>query len=482
MKKLSVWTAAALCALSASAAVKFASPFGDGMVLQRGKPVAVWGTADAGEKVNVTFAGQSVSATAGADGRWLVRLAPMEACAEGRVLSANGVSVKDVLVGEVWLCSGQSNMSMVMWSNPYVAQHGNRDNNGYLDAMIVDEPLVRACTVPNTWSAEPKELAKPLVWERFAPGRQQALSAIGFHYALILHRTLKVPVGVIVSAWGGTCIETWISPDGYRSVPSLAANADRPIATKAPEPEQKGRRPRLHQQPRALWNAMIHPLVPYTFRGALWYQGESNRGQGLGYKDRLHALWNGWSKAFGDPKMPFYLVQIAPFDYGMKADSAGASACDIWEAEEAFARENPYAGMATIVDVGEHDNIHPGDKRTVALRLAALALNRLYGRKDVPCDNPSLKSHAVKGDTVTLAFDHVENWLMHGLDAAPFEIAGADGKFVPAKAKYLKGAVELRAEGVAEPKQVRYLWNWCKAGRLKNDYGFPLPPFYVRAL
>ena len=210
---------------------------------------------------------------------------------------------------------------MCMWTPTRVCQHGNRDNNGYLDMMIVDEPLVRACTVPNVWSAEPKELAKPLVWKRFAPGTLPGLSAIGFHYALILHRTLKVPVGVIVSAWGGTCLETWVSPDGYRSVPSLAANADRPIATKAPEPEQKGRRPRLHQQPRALWNAMIHPLVPYTFRGALWYQGESNRGQGLGYKDRLHALWNGWSKAFGDPKMPFYLVQIAPFDYGMKVNS-----------------------------------------------------------------------------------------------------------------------------------------------------------------
>ncbi|MBQ6009305.1 MAG: 9-O-acetylesterase, partial [Kiritimatiellae bacterium] len=132
MKRLSVLSLAALCALSASAAVKFASPFGDGMVLQRGKPVAVWGTADAGEKVDVTFAGQSASATAGADGRWLVRLAPMEASAEGRVLKANGAEVKDVLVGEVWLCSGQSNMSMRMWTPTKVCQHGNRDNNGYL--------------------------------------------------------------------------------------------------------------------------------------------------------------------------------------------------------------------------------------------------------------------------------------------------------------------------------------------------------------
>ena len=473
MKKMYLMVVAADAACGVRADVKLAAPFNDGMVLQREKPVAVWGTAAAGEKVTVLFAGQSVSTTAGADGRWIVRLAPMKASGEGRVLMANGASVKDVLVGEVWLCSGQSNMTMAMWSNPYVGQHGNRENNGYLDAMIVDEPFVRACTVPSVWSAQPKELSAPLKWDRLAPGRQKSFSALAFHYGLILHRTLKVPVGVVVSAWGGTYIEPWISPDGYRSVPKLVASADRPINTKEKRP---------HQQPRALWNGMIHPLVPFTFRGALWYQGESNRKQGMGYKDCLHALWNGWSKAFENPEMPFYLVQIAPFCYGLKPESPEASSCDIWEAEEKFAKENPYAGMATIVDVGESDNIHPGDKRTVALRLAALALNRTYGRKDVPCDNPAVKSWAVKGDVVTLAFDHVQKWVMHGLDPAPFEIAGPDGVFKPATAKYLKGAVELRAAGVAEPKQVRYLWNWCGNGRLKNDFGFPLPPFYLRSL
>ena len=471
MKKVCLMIVAAVAACGLRADVKFAAPFNDGMVLQREKPVAVWGTAAAGERVTVAFAGQTVTTTAGADGRWLVRLAPMKASDEGRVLTANGASVKDVLVGEVWLCSGQSNMSMVMWSNPYVRQHGNRENNGYLDAMIVDEPSVRVCTVPNVWSAQPKELSAPLKWERLAPGRQKNFSALAFHYALILHRTLKVPVGVIVSAWGGTCIETWVSSDGYRSVPKLAAMADRPINPKG-----------SHQQPRALWNAMIHPLVPFTFRGALWYQGESNRTQGLAYKDRLNALWNGWSKAFENPEMPFYLVQIAPFCYGLKPKEPRATSCDIWEAEETFAKENPYAGMATIVDVGERDNIHPGDKRTVAIRLAALALNRTYGRKDVPCDNPAVKSCSVKGDVVTIAFDHVQQWLMHGLDPAPFEVAGPDGAFKPATAKYLKGAVELRATGVAEPKQVRYLWNWNGNGRLKNDYGFPLPPFFLRSL
>ena len=462
-------------ALSLEAAVKLGSPFADGMVLQREKPVAVWGTADAGEEVTVSFAGQSAKAKAGADGKWLVRLAPLAASAESRVLRANNAEVKDVLVGEVWLCSGQSNMSMIMWNNPYIGMHGNRETNGYLDTMMVNEPEVRGCTVPAVWSVEPKELAKPLVWKRFAPGQQRHFSAIAFHYALALHQALKVPVGVIVSAWGGTNIETWISPDGYQSVPGLETFAAKPLLAKSDNPKME-----LHKQHRALYNAMIHPLLPYTLRGALWYQGESNRGQGLKYKDYLHALWNGWAKAFENPELPFYLVQIAPFDYWLKPTDPGVSACDIWEAEERFAKENKFAGMATIVDVGEHDNIHPGDKRTVALRLAALALNRNYGRTDIPCDNPSLKSYTIEGDTFKLVFDHVKSWVMHGNDPVNFEIAGADGKFVPATAKFLPGAIEVKAAEVAAPKQLRYLWNWQKTGRLKNDYGLPLAPFFIR--
>ena len=289
---------------------------------------------------------------------------------------------------------------------------------------------------------------------------------------------------VLVAASGATNIETWTSPDGFRSVPSLAAYAEKPLLS-APPPGTSKRDwnvLRAKNQPRALWNGMVYPLVPFTFRGALWYQGESNRTQGLAYKEYLVALWNGWSKAFENPELPFYLVQIAPYDYDMKPDNPKATDCGIWEAEAAFARENPHAGMASIVDVGEHDNIHPGDKRTVAIRLAALALNRTYGRKDVPCDGPEVVSAAVKGDVVTLKFNHVRKWLMHGTDPAPFELAGADGKFVPATVKYLDGAVELRARGAVDPKQVRYLWNWCGKGRLKNDYGFPLAPFHMRSL
>ncbi len=476
---------AAGAALQLAAQLVPAALFNDNMVLQRDKPVAVWGKADAGDTVSVAFGGAVAKATAGADGAWRATLPAMPACSTGKQLAistAKGerVAYANVVVGEVWLCSGQSNMSMAMWSRPTVSKHGNHERNGYLDCMIVDEPDVRGVKIPCVWSDKPKDLPRQ-TWEPFAPGKQQFFSAIAFHYALILHRTLKVPVGVIQSAWGGTLIEPWISKEGFESEPSLKDLAARPINTVPPIPDNDTKKPRRdnrHQQARALYNAMIHPLVPYTLRGAIWYQGESNRGNGHAYADRLRALHYGWSKAFDCPDMPFYLVQIAPHGYG----GDPTSNCEIWEAEAEFARTQKNCGMAVIVDVGEIDNIHPADKRTVAMRLAALALNRTYGRKDVPCDSPVLKDWKIEGDAFKLTFDHCSAWVMHGDEPARFEVAGADGKFVPAKTTLGKdGTAVVRADGVAAPKELRYMWSWRLLGRLKNEVGLPLAPFRIRA-
>ena len=478
---------AAGAALQLAAQLVPAALFNDNMVLQRDKPVAVWGKADAGDTVSVAFGGAVAKATAGADGAWRATLPAMPACSTGKQLAistAKGerVAYANVVVGEVWLCSGQSNMSMALWSRPTVSKHGNHERNGYLDCMIVDEPDVRGVKIPCVWSDKPKDLPRQ-AWEPFAPGKQQFFSAIAFHYALILHRTLKVPVGVIQSAWGGTLIEPWISKDGFESEPSLKELAVRPINTVPPIPDNDSKKPRRdnrHQQARALYNAMIHPLVPYTLRGAIWYQGESNRGNGHAYADRLRALHYGWSKAFECPDMPFFLVQIAPYGY-MGPDADATQSCEIWEAEAEFARTQKNCGMAVIVDVGEIDNIHPADKRTVAMRLAVLALNRTYGRKDIPCDSPTLKDWKLDGDTFTLTFDHCTAWVMHGDDPARFEVAGADGKFVPAQTTLKNGIAIVRAPGVAAPKELRYMWSWRLLGHLKNEVGLPLAPFRIHA-
>ncbi len=490
MRSISIFAGTAFMAAAAVAGLEPGAIFGHNMVLQREKPVPVWGKAGAGDAVTVRFGEASAKTTAGADGRWRVDLPAMKACCRGKTLTMStgkgeSVACTNVVVGEVWLCSGQSNMAMAMWSRPYIGKHGNRDINGYLDCAMIDEPDVRGVKVPCRWSVEPKDIPG-LSWEPFAPMKQKAFSAVAFHYALILHEALKVPVGVIHSAWGGTLIEPWISADGYSSVTSLVELATRPISAEPKKPAdpveaRKSGKKNLHQQPRALYNAMIHPLVPFALRGAIWYQGESNRGHGHAYADRLRALHAGWSKAFEAPDMPFYLVQIAPYGYmGPNADTT--QCCEIWEAEAEFARTQKNCGMATIVDVGEIDNIHPGDKRTVSMRLAALALNRTYGRKDIPCDSPELKSWKVAGDAFELKFDHCESWVMHGDAPAPFEVAGADGKFVAATSEFgPKGVVKVKAAGVAEPKSLRYAWSWRRLAHLKNEYGLPLAPFRILA-
>ena len=472
MKKM-LTAALASCALAAFAEIRFGAPFGDGMVLQQGVKVPVWGTAATGETVTVVFGGESRQAVSDASGRWCVHLGPMSANSVSRDLTAscgdpatkrsNGQAVlHDVLVGEVWLCSGQSNMELNLWGAPQVSEHGNHDANGILDATMTDEPLVRFTTVPKTWSAEPKALERPLAWNRMKFGNQQKLSAIAFHYSLMLHRALKVPVGVIASSWGGTDIRPWISPKGYAGDGCVSGDLKLPRTGK--------------QSPTALWNAMVHPLLPFAVRGVLWYQGEYNNGEGMRYLPYMHALWRSYADDFGNPQIPLYYVQIAPFHYWHEETSPLTHACDIWEAQARFERENRFAGMVSTVDIADWDNIHPGDKRTVALRLAALALNRTYGRKDVPCESAKLQSARAEGGVFKLTFRDAGQWILFGLEDAPFELAGADGVWHPAKATYRPNEIDLRSDKVPEPREFRYLWNWRGHGRLKNSVGLPLTP------
>ena len=484
--RLLAMSAAFACAAAASVADAELVPgaiFGDNMVLQRDRSVAVWGKAVAGDVVTVAFDGATAKATAAADGAWRVNLPARRANAVGGTLeiaagSGESVSFTNVVVGEVWLCSGQSNMNMSMWGFPNVAKQGDRETNGYLDMMMTAESDVRGVKVPNVMSCEPRDIPR-LSWTPFAPGAQRRFSAIAFHYALILHRTLKVPVGVVQSAWGGSRIDPWIPPAGFESEPSLAGLATRPIEPEPAPGERKPGMPHYFQQPRSIYNAMIHPLAPFSLRGALWYQGEANLALGREYAAHLRALRFGWSKVFENPDMPFLVVQIAPYGY-MKPGEDATRGCEIWEAQAEFARTQKNCGMVATVDIGEIDNIHPGDKRTVAVRLAALALNRFYGMKEIPCDSPELKSWKVEGGAFSLKFANCGRWVMHGEKPAPFEVAGADGRFCAAEATFEAGGiVKVKAADVPVPVQLRYAWSWRRLARLKNEYGLPLAPFRI---
>jgi sialate O-acetylesterase len=444
------------------------SVFTDHAVLQAEKPVPVWGWAEPGAEVKVAFAGQSLSAKADADGAWRVNLAPMPASAESRTMSiASGgeeKSFSDVLVGEVWLCAGQSNMRMELWPQARVEQHAGRETDGYFDSMTVDEPLVRAFHVAQEWSVKPrKTLVKPAHWKPFTPGSCKNLSALAFHYALALHRSLKVPVGVIVTAWGGTPAQSW-TPN---------AEPERVLRTDS----DNGFRP--WRQPRVLWNAMVAPLAPYCARGMVWYQGEENRVDGLAYADRLEALYGAWSGAFEVSPLPFYMAEIAPFGYHTNV----LYRTELREAQHAFVKTKPNAACVSTVDVGDPESIHPDNKRTVALRLAANALNKTYGMKQLACDGPELDSWEVVGDTVTLTFRNVKGWNMNGHGVLPFELAGESGPFSPASAKIVSNnAIEVSSTFVDRPVRLRYAWSWLQSSRLKNEHGYPLAPFRLNLI
>ena len=495
MKKL-MTLAAVMAAIAMHAALTPATLFGDHCVLQRGKKVPVWGKADPGAAVTVEFAGQKKQAKADGAGCWRVDLDPLEVSCDPREMriAADGaaheeVVLKDVLVGVVWLCGGQSNMTFAMWPEPRIGTHAGREMNGYYDIMLTDAPLVRGVNMPQCWSAEEKDHAK-LKWFAFTPANARdamVFSGAAWHFAVRLNQALKVPVGVIESAWGGSCIETWIPPDGYLASENFKGLATRKIATEA-TPEQvaqakkSGRKPSLHQQARACWNAMIYPLAPYGIEGAIWYQGCSNRGRWKEYYEMLTALRAGWSKRFEVADMPFFLCQITPYGYGFKTEEADPGEVQIREEMERFGRSNGNnVGCAILSDIGELDCIHPGDKRTVGTRLAALALNRIYGKKNLKCDAPVFDKAVLSADgkRVTLSFHNVDGWCMKGTYEPRFELAGTNGVYAAVKSviKSNVKTIDLVVPDGVEPKKVAYMRRSCVHGFLKNEAGLPLGPF-----
>ncbi|MBR0067170.1 MAG: hypothetical protein IJQ00_06210, partial [Kiritimatiellae bacterium] len=370
MKKMTCLAAvAALGAIALEAKVELGVPFADHAVLQRGREVPVWGTADPGAKVKVSFAGMTREATAGADGTWCVKLGAMDACCQGRTLTAEAgagdvASAQDVLVGEVWFCAGQSNTELPLCGgNPHF-----RDAKGAMRAGMTRKPLIRFCYQSDykTSVAPKKTAALPVVWRTFTPENllNPSFSAMGVYFALEIHNAIGVPVGIVGTYWGGTRAEPWTPACGFETVASCKDLATQalldPAAYKAEKDAGKVKF-RIQDQPRVLWNEMVAPWVPFAIRGFIWYQGCSNAGEGHGYADKMHALYNGWAKEFRNPDLKLYFVQLAPWGY----DKIAA----IQEGQAIFAAAERNAGMAVINDRGNLADIHPNDKETVGQRL-----------------------------------------------------------------------------------------------------------------
>lgn len=447
------------------------SVFSDHMVLQRERPVPVWGKADPGATVTVEFSGQKKTAVTSDHGKWRVTLDPMTANSSPQMMSVSSsldtrhLSFSDVLIGEVWFCAGQSNMQMPMKGWPPKCPLDNTAS----EIAAADHPEIRLYNAPMKFSAVPEE-AIDAHWNACTPETVATFSACAYYFGRKLHQDLGVPVGLLLSSWGGTRIEPWTPPCGFESV-SLLQNLYQQSTnlTTLPAIDQK--------TPSALYNGMVHAHIPFAIRGAIWYQGESNRGEGRLYVDKSKALINGWRKLWGYD-FPFYFVQIAPFQSGNEDPSIIP---EFWEAQADIVKTIPNTGMAVINDCATLDNIHPPDKKDPGIRLALLAEAKTYGL-DVICTGPVFQTLEKQEGKLSVVFSSAEGLTTRDGKAPDwFEIAGADRAFKPANAEIKETRIILDSPEVPNPLFMRFAWSKLAEPNLVNGAGLPASAFRAAA-
>lgn len=444
--------------------------FGDHMVLQQGIRNKVWGKADPGESVTVTLGPQSHATAAAADGSWHVFLDPVAAYGGPHTLTVKGkntVTFSDVLIGEVWVCSGQSNMQ---WSV-------NQAHDPDLEKAAAKYPQIRIISVPQVGTQEPQaDFAGR--WQVCSPETVADFSAVGYFFGRQLHQTLGVPVGLIDNAWSGSAAEAWVNRETLAAHPRLKAIHDRwvtletAVATDAKK--MKG-----NQRPGNIHAGVLAPSIGYGIKGVIWYQGESNAGRAHQYRELFPLLITSWRREWGLGDFPFYWVQLA--DYNAERAEPGESEwAELREAQTMTMRAVPQGGEAVSIDLGEGKDIHPKNKQGVARRLARWALAETYGVSGIACRSPLYRSVERSGGRLVLTFENLTGgWRPFDVaEPVGFTIAGADRKFVPAKAAIAKdGRVEVWSDAVAEPVAVRYGWADNPICNMYSGAGLPLTPF-----
>lgn len=440
--------------------VKLPAIFGDNMVLQQKTDAAIWGTAGKGATVKVitSWNGKLYTVKAASDGKWRVNVATPSAGGpyEISISDSKTLKLRNVLIGEVWVCSGQSNMEMPV--KGYFNQPVTGSNNAIATSS---NPGIRMFTVEKATSLQPVDDFKGS-WQVCEPENVSGFSATGYFFGLYLNKILNVPVGLINTSWGGTRIEPWISESGIKKFDFVTL----------PDKSQQGTL--SPQTPTVLFNAMINPMVGYGIKGAIWYQGESNRNEADKYQLLLPGMVENWRSVWGVGDFPFYYMQIAPFDYG----TGGLNSAYLREAQLKASKAIPNIGMACIMDLGEKENIHPADKKTGSERLALIALKNTYGKTGFACSGPTFKDMAVEGPVVKLTFNNAENGLTSfGKELSCFEVAGANKRFMPAKAFITSAGITLMCPYVAEPVAVRYAFSDFIVGDLFNTEGLPASSF-----
>ena len=448
------------------------------MVLQQQQANRVWGWGDSGGKITVTIAGQKKSTTVGNDGKWQVTLDPMPIGGPHRleVSGHDKLTFDNVMIGEVWVCSGQSNMQ---WS---VAQANDPD----LETLTAKFPNIRLITVPRLGTQEPKADFDGK-WQVCTPQVAKDFSAVGYFFGRQLHQTLDVPIGLIDNAWGGSACEAWINRDKleansrFTALMEHWASVEKRLADEGADP-QKHRMLTGNQRPSNIYNGVLKPTIGYGIRGTIWYQGESNASRAYQYRELFPFMIQTWRDEWQQGDFPFYWVQLADYqkEQRLQTDSTWA---ELREAQT-MAMNLPNTGEAVILNLGEATDIHPKNKQDVAKRLARWALARDYGFKSLVHRSPVYKSMEKTENSIVLTFDHVGG----GLDTFDvkepigFTIAGSDQEFKLAKAELVgKGGgirqIRVSSPDVAEPVAVRYAWANNPVCNVQNREGLPLTPF-----
>lgn len=445
--------------------------FSDNMVLQQQESVAIWGTDNPGSVVKInTSWGIEKSINADADGKWHTEIRTNKASFEKQEIKVNGSStivLKNVLIGEVWFCSGQSNMEMPMGGLREATINGSEE--------LIKNSKNANIRLFNTERSASMFLEEDVTgsWEETNPETVKSFSAIGYLFGKKIFKKLQVPIGIIEASWGGTSIECWLPKSNLQNYPQIKI------------PDTIADNLNKRKRPTFLYNAMVHPFKNYTIKGFLWYQGEANRKNAHFYKGYMHTLVNSWRDQWQQNNLPFYFVQIAPYDYNLryesKKDAFGSNL--LREAQSFAANEIPNTGMVVTTDVGECKQIHPAEKNTVAKRLANWALAKQYNYENIAYRSPEYKSIKIKKNKAIISFDFFgKNKKNLALDnkkeLANFVVAGADKVFYPAEVKVNKNkTLTIYSDKVKKPVAVRYGFVDCLEGSLFSKAGLPISPF-----
>jgi len=497
MTKLRSFCAISLCVLLAvtslaSANVKLPAVIGDNMVLQQNTSASLWGWADAGERITVkaSWHDSPISTEASRDGKWLVKVPTPKASGPHTITikGDNTIKLRNVMSGEVWVCSGQSNMQWTV----------SNSNNAEEEIAAAKYPNVRLFYVPRTVALEPQDDCEA-DWQECSPETIPGFSAVAYFFGRTLHRELGVPIGLIHTSWGGTPAESWTRREILESddklVPiierhqkyrtdypglleqhkarlekwKVAAEKAKADGKKQPNKPRAPRDPVSSWTPSGLYNAMIAPFLNYTIQGAIWYQGESNASRAYQYQTLFPAMIENWRADWNLGDFPFYFVQIAPYKGQIP---------EIREAQLITLRKVLNTGMVVTTDIGNVDNIHPRNKQDVGKRLALWALAKTYGENKIVCSGPIYRAKRIEGNRIRLYFDYVGSGLIaDGGELTHFTIAEKDKDFVPAKAVIEGSTIVVSSPDAPNPVDVRFGWENSAEPNLFNKEGLPASIF-----